>query len=97
MRPFRRLVLWLIVPLITAAQPPANPIAAPPLPPASAALPSQTDQLATPSIPRTTIPSDSNAIARPANDKACRNRIAAAKGHPVDILFVGDSITEAWT
>jgi lysophospholipase L1-like esterase len=23
--------------------------------------------------------------------------VAAAKGHPVDILFVGDSITEAWT
>jgi lysophospholipase L1-like esterase len=47
--------------------------------------------------PRTTIPSDSNSRARPVNDKYCRDRVAAAKGHPVDILFVGDSITEAWT
>jgi lysophospholipase L1-like esterase len=94
MRPFRWVALCLILPLIAAAQPPANsPVTAP----AVAAPNSQPDQAAAPAIPRTTIPSDSNSLARPANDKACRDRVAAVKGHPVDILFVGDSITEAWT
>jgi lysophospholipase L1-like esterase len=49
--------------------------------------------------PRTTIPSDSNAIARPTWTQACRDRVAAAKasGKHIDLLFVGDSITEGWT
>jgi lysophospholipase L1-like esterase len=47
--------------------------------------------------PRSTIPSDSNERSRPGNYQQCRDRVAAAKGYPVDILFVGDSITEAWT
>jgi lysophospholipase L1-like esterase len=85
MRDLRSLALWLILPLIAAAQPPANPAATPPT-----TQPGQT-------APRTTIPSDSNSRAHPANYKYCRKRVAAAKGHPVDILFVGDSITEAWT
>jgi lysophospholipase L1-like esterase len=97
MRNLRSLALCLIFSLIAAAaQPPANPAATPPVPPAITAPIPEPDQAA-PTAPRTTIPSDSNSRARPVNDKYCRDRVAAAKGHPVDILFVGDSITEAWT
>jgi lysophospholipase L1-like esterase len=50
-------------------------------------------------VPSTTTPSDSNERARPTNYQRCRERVAAANapGHRTDLLFVGDSITEAWT
>jgi lysophospholipase L1-like esterase len=47
--------------------------------------------------PSSTVPSDSNNRAHAAWNDACRARVAAAKDGPVDILFVGDSITESWT
>jgi lysophospholipase L1-like esterase len=69
--------------------------------PAQAATPNLAatapDQPSVTGAPRTTVPSDSNERSRPQNYQQCRDRVAAAKGHPVDILFVGDSITEAWT
>ena len=51
----------------------------------------------TPAAPRTTIASDSNSRSHAAAYQSCLERLAAAKGKPVDILFVGDSITEGWT
>jgi lysophospholipase L1-like esterase len=53
--------------------------------------------------PRTTVPSDSNERARPKNYQDCRDRVAAANAanadpaQHIDLMFVGDSITEAWT
>jgi lysophospholipase L1-like esterase len=91
MRNLRLLALCLGVSLAAAAQPPSDPAPVSPLPPTAPAA------SASSAAPRTTIPSDSNSRSRPLNDKQCRDRVAAAKGHPVDILFVGDSITEGWT
>ncbi|MDP9050252.1 MAG: hypothetical protein M3O31_05925 [Acidobacteriota bacterium] len=82
MRNLRSLALFLILPLVVAAQTPATPI-----PPAPTNIAAQPAAPAVDAVPRTTIPSDSNFRARPANDKG-RDRVAAAKGHPVDILFV---------
>jgi lysophospholipase L1-like esterase len=108
MRPYRQnllclpLLLALTVPPGTAQT--SSPATAPPPTanvPAQAATPNPAVAVAQPpavsTAPRTTIPSDSNERSRPQNYQQCRDRVAAAKGHPVDILFVGDSITEAWT
>jgi lysophospholipase L1-like esterase len=42
----------------------------------------------------TTIPSDSNYKAHYLWNKACEDQVAAIKGKPCDIIFVGDSITQ---
>jgi lysophospholipase L1-like esterase len=53
--------------------------------------------------PRSTVPSDSNERARPKNYQDCRDRVAAANAanadpaKHIDLMFVGDSITEAWS
>jgi lysophospholipase L1-like esterase len=92
MRSLRLIALCLVVPL-ALAQSPTPPVTVAPPVTAQPAVATQTpaDQ------PRSTIPSDSNCRSRPVNCQNARDRVAAAKGHPVDILFVGDSITEAWT
>ncbi|HVS54146.1 MAG TPA: GDSL-type esterase/lipase family protein [Opitutaceae bacterium] len=47
--------------------------------------------------PSTTTPSDSNYTGRHAADNhACEALVAAMKGHPCDIIFIGDSITQGW-
>jgi lysophospholipase L1-like esterase len=97
MRSLRSIALLLILPLASAAQPPATPVPPAAIAPAQPAIAVQPIPSAPDAASRTTIPSDSNSLSRPVNDKNCRDRVAAAKGHPVDILFVGDSITEAWT
>ncbi len=87
--PLRRLALCLaLLPLAATAQTQA-PVPAPSI-------------VTTPTAPRTTIPSDSNERARPRNYQDCRDRVAAANaandsGKHIDLLFVGDSITEAWS
>jgi lysophospholipase L1-like esterase len=47
--------------------------------------------------PSTTTPSDSNYRGRHARDnQACEAQVAAMKGKPCDIIFIGDSITQMW-
>jgi lysophospholipase L1-like esterase len=68
--------------------------------PAPSSIAAPTSVTVPTAAPRTTIPSDSNERARPKNYQDCRDRVAAANAHPekhIDLLFVGDSITEAWS
>jgi lysophospholipase L1-like esterase len=44
--------------------------------------------------PATTIPSDSNYKSHLAWNKSCEAEVAAMKGKPCDIVFIGDSITQ---
>lgn len=44
--------------------------------------------------PATTIPSDENYRAHYPWNQECEVRVAAMKGHPVDAIFIGDSITQ---
>lgn len=46
------------------------------------------------SIPRSCIPSDDNCKAHADWNKECEQRVAAIKGKPCDIIFIGDSITQ---
>ena len=48
------------------------------------------------SAPATTIPSDQNSKAHANWFNECRDRVAAMQGKPVDIIFIGDSITQNW-
>jgi lysophospholipase L1-like esterase len=47
--------------------------------------------------PATTMPSDSNYKAHFAWNQDCERRVAAMKGKPCDIIFIGDSITDNFT
>jgi len=49
-----------------------------------------------PHAPASTIPSDGNYKAHFENSKKCMENIAAMKGKPCDIIFIGDSITQLW-
>jgi len=55
-----------------------------------------TAQVPSTTAPTTTIPSDANAKLRTAWFQECKDRIAAKVGKPVDIIFIGDSITQNW-
>jgi lysophospholipase L1-like esterase len=44
--------------------------------------------------PATTIPSDSNYKSHYAFNQSCEDQVAAMKGKPCDIIFIGDSITQ---
>jgi lysophospholipase L1-like esterase len=90
MRRLLSLALAFVLPFAAFAQTPATPT---PVPAAESVS----------SAPRTTIPSDSNERARPKNYQDCRDRVAAANAanadpaKHIDLMFVGDSITEAWS
>ena len=58
-------------------------------PPAPATPPA-----ATASALRTTVPSDDNYKSHLAFNQQCEAQVAAMKGKPVDIIFIGDSITQ---
>jgi hypothetical protein len=47
--------------------------------------------------PSTTVPSDANYRAHPLWNNECEARAKADIGRRVDIIFVGDSITQNWT
>jgi lysophospholipase L1-like esterase len=51
-------------------------------------------QQTAPAIPRSCIPSAQNFYAHAAWNKECEDRVAAIKGKPCDIIFIGDSITQ---
>jgi lysophospholipase L1-like esterase len=87
----------LLLPVAFVAAQPPDTIGGPAATPASTAPGDATAARQPRPIASTTIPSDSNFRSRPKNYQDCADRVAAAKGHPVDILFVGDSITEGWT
>jgi lysophospholipase L1-like esterase len=44
----------------------------------------------------TTAPDDANYRARPSYQASFNDYLALKKGHPVDLIFIGDSITEQW-
>jgi hypothetical protein len=48
----------------------------------------------TPAQPVATLPSDENSKAHAQWYKECAGRVAAIKGNPCDIIFIGDSITQ---
>ena len=52
--------------------------------------------VASASAPASTIPSDGNSKAHPDWFQECQDRVAARQGKPVDIVFIGDSITQNW-
>jgi lysophospholipase L1-like esterase len=95
----RRLAVLFLLPVaLVQAQPPdtiGSSATAPNL--AQPAAGNDAAAVAARPVASTTVASDSNFRARPKNYQDCSDRVAAAKGHPVDILFVGDSITEGWT
>ena len=46
--------------------------------------------------PATTVASDGNARAHPDWFKQCQDQVAAMQGKRVDMVFIGDSITQGW-
>ena len=48
-------------------------------------------------MPASTVPSDSNVSAHLDWNQLCEARVAAARDKRVDLIFLGDSITQNWT
>jgi len=64
---------------------------------AAISLPLLSARAAETNAPLTTVPSDSNYKSHYAFNKSCEDLVAAMKGKPCDIIFIGDSITQNFT
>jgi lysophospholipase L1-like esterase len=62
------------------------------LPPTASAL--QPAALSASPAPSTTVPSDDNYRSHASSNHQCEAQVAAMKGKPVDVIFIGDSITQ---
>jgi lysophospholipase L1-like esterase len=46
--------------------------------------------------PKTTVPDDRNYVTRPEFQTSWEDYLATKKGKPIDLIFIGDSITQQW-
>ncbi len=92
--------MWAqVAPTVAAATPaaaaaPASAAASTTGTPTPAAAPAPVAPPAPSAAPSTTTPSDSNYKAHPDWNKSCEAEVAAMKGKPCDVIFIGDSITQ---
>lgn len=77
---------FLALPVLTLAQAPAAPAAAP-----AAAVPAKKVDASAPIV------KSANGVPQPAFIKAHESFLARGKSGPIDVLFLGDSITAGWT
>ena len=88
MKKFTLFYLWLLCSVAAQTAPSASPAAVS----SANATPVATSALVV--THSSTIPSDDNYKSHLAANKQCEAQVAAMKGQPVDVIFIGDSITQ---